>query len=269
MRLKQRGAVLQRRNSPTFETDSGRWPHCAATGTLSGTVGIPPARVSKEMTMNERNLKQLAVGSMTAAALLMAGCADMSPRQQGTAQGAGIGAVAGAVIGSMTGGKAGTGAVLGGAVGAVAGNIWSKRQEDRRIALEQATRGTGVEVSRTADDQLKLNIPNDVSFDLNSAAIRPSMRNVLDPFASQLRDDANSRVSIVGHTDSSGSDAVNNPLSIERAQSVRDYLVSRGVPAAHVQTAGRGEREPVADNGTEAGRARNRRVEIYLREPAG
>ena len=219
--------------------------------------------------MKVHSMKRLAVGSIAAAALLMAGCADMSPRQQGTAQGAGIGALAGAVLSSATGGRAGTGAVIGGAVGAVAGNVWSKRQEDRRVALEQATRGTGVEVSRTSDNQLKLNIPNDVSFDLNSAAIRPSMRSVLDPFASQLRDDSNARVSVIGHTDSSGSDALNNSLSIDRAQSVRDYLVSRGVAASHVQIAGRGEREPVADNATADGRARNRRVEIYLRESAG
>ncbi len=218
--------------------------------------------------MQEQHLKRLVVGSAAAAAVLLAGCADMSARQQGTAQGAGIGALAGAVLSSATGGKAGTGAVLGGAVGAVAGNIWSKRQEDRRIALEQATRGTGVEVSRTTDNQLKLNIPNDVSFDLNSAAIRPSMRSVLDPFANQLHDDPSARVSIVGHTDSSGSDAINDPLSVERARSVRDYLVTRGVAAAHVQIAGRGDREPIADNSTEQGRARNRRVEIYLREPA-
>ena len=236
---------------------------------MHAVAGIPPAIVSEGMTMQEQNLRRLIVGSVAAATMLVAGCADMGPRQQGTAQGAGIGALAGAVLSSATGGNAGTGAVIGGAVGAVAGNIWSKRQEDRRVALEQVTRGTGVEVSRTADNQLKLNIPNDVSFDLNSAAIRPSMRRVLDPFAGQLRDDTNARVSIVGHTDSSGSDAVNDPLSVERARSVRDYLVARGVPAGHVQTAGRGEREPIADNGTEQGRAQNRRVEIYLREPAG
>ena len=218
--------------------------------------------------MQEQNLKRLLVGGVAAAAMLMAGCADMSARQQGTAQGAGIGALAGAVLGSVTGGKAGTGAVIGGAVGAVAGNIWSKRQEDRRVALEQATRGTGVEVSRTTDNQLKLNIPNDISFDLNSAAIRPAMRSVLDPFANQLRGDTATRISIVGHTDSSGSDAINDPLSVERARSVRDYLVTRGVAADHVQTAGRGDREPIAENTTEQGRARNRRVEIYLREPA-
>ncbi|HZE90789.1 MAG TPA: OmpA family protein, partial [Rhizobacter sp.] len=141
------------------------------------------------------------------------------------------------------------------------------RQEDRKKAMEQATQGTGVEVSRTADNQLKLNVPNDVSFDVNSAAIKPELRSVLDPFAASLRDDPNVRLSIIGHTDNTGSDAVNNPLSVERAQSVRDYLSARGVPASRIDTAGRGEREPIADNNTASGRARNRRVEMYLREP--
>jgi outer membrane protein OmpA-like peptidoglycan-associated protein len=217
--------------------------------------------------MNIRSNLRGATIAVAAAALLMAGCADMSARQQGTAQGAGIGAVAGAVLSAATGGKAGTGAVIGGALGAVAGNVWSKRQEDRRVALEQASRGTGVEVSRTADNQLKLNIPSDVSFDVNSATIRPSMRGVLDPIAIALKDDPNARVTIVGHTDATGPDSVNDPLSYERARSVHDYLATRGVASSHMQTAGRGEREPVADNTTESGRAQNRRVEIYLREP--
>jgi outer membrane protein OmpA-like peptidoglycan-associated protein len=218
--------------------------------------------------MKDTRVSKAAMAVVALAALLVAGCENMSERQQGTAKGAGVGAVAGAVLGSATGGKAGTGAVIGGALGAVIGNVWSKRQEDRRVAMEQATRGTGVEVSRTADDQLKLNIPNDVSFDVNSATIRPEMRRVLDPFAEQLRGDPKARVNIVGHTDSTGSPAVNDPLSVARANSVRDYLESRGVPASHVQTFGRGEREPVADNATDTGRARNRRVEIFLREPA-
>ena len=218
--------------------------------------------------MNHQAKLRRATGLLAAAALLLGGCAEMSPRQKGTAQGAGVGAVAGAVLSAATGGNAGTGAVIGGALGAAAGNVWSKRQEDRRVALEQATRGTGVEVSRTADNQLKLNIPNDVSFDVNSASIRPSMRQVLDPFATALRDDPNARVTIVGHTDDTGPSSVNNPLSLERAQSVHNYLATRGVPPSHMQIAGRGEREPVADNATESGRARNRRVEIFLREPA-
>ncbi|MDE2613268.1 MAG: OmpA family protein [Burkholderiales bacterium] len=200
--------------------------------------------------------------------VLLAGCANMSEREQGTAKGAGIGALGGAVIGAVTGNSAGTGAVIGGAVGAVAGNLWSKRMEDRRKALEASTQGTGVEVSRTADNQLKVNVPSDVSFDSGSAAIKPPLRSVLDPFAESLRNDPNARLDIIGHTDNTGSDAVNNPLSLARARSVRDYLVERGVAASRIEVSGRGEREPVADNSTEAGRARNRRVEIYLREPA-
>ena len=215
-----------------------------------------------------RSLIQTTAFSLTAIALVLSGCESMSPRQKGTAVGAGVGAVAGAAVGSATGGKAGTGAAIGGVLGAVAGNLWSKRQEDRRIAMEQATQGTGVDVSRTADNQLKVNIPSDVSFDTGSATIKPQMRAVLDPFAASLKDDPKAQLTIVGHTDSTGSEAVNNPLSVQRAQSVRDYLSSRGVAATRVLTEGRGEREPVSDNTTDAGRAKNRRVEILLREPA-
>lgn len=218
--------------------------------------------------MNKHLSLRFAACAVAAAAFVTTGCADMSERQRGTAVGGGVGAGVGAIVGSATGGSAGTGAVIGGVLGAVAGNLWSKRMEDRRYAMEQATRGTNVEVTRTADNQLKLNIPNDISFDTGSAAIKPALRTVLDPFANSLRDDPTARLMIVGHTDNTGSDAINNPLSVERANSVRDYLTSRGVAGARVETAGRGEREPVADNTTEAGRAKNRRVEIFLREPA-
>ncbi len=218
------------------------------------------------------SIHRVAVGVPAAAALVLvvalSGCAGMSAREQGTATGAGVGAVAGAVIGGATGHHAGKGAAIGGVLGAIAGNLWSKRMEDRKQEMERATKGTGVEVSRTADNQLKLHIPNDISFDFNSYAIKPELRAVLDPFASTLRSDPQTLLLIVGHTDSTGSDAVNNPLSVERADSVRDYLVARGVTLKQVETAGRGEREPVADNATDAGRARNRRVEILLREPA-
>jgi outer membrane protein OmpA-like peptidoglycan-associated protein len=227
----------------------------------------PPDTFQKDTNMKTRLDLRLGACAI-AAALLASGCADMSERQKGTAVGAGVGAGVGAVIGSATGGNAGTSAAIGGVLGAVAGNLWSKRMEDRRRAMEQATQGTNVEVTRTADNQLKLNIPNDISFDTGSAAIKPQLRTVLDPFANSLRDDPSAHLMIVGHTDNTGSDAVNNPLSVERAHSVRDYLVTRGVAASRVETAGRGEREPVADNSSEAGRAKNRRVEIFLREPA-
>ncbi len=218
--------------------------------------------------MHTRRALPSTTAFVLAGALALAGCDTMGPREKGTAVGAGTGAAAGAVIGAITGGRAGTGAVVGGAIGAIAGNLWSKRMEDRRVAMEQATRGTNVEVTRTADNQLKLNVPSDISFDTNSYLIRPELRSVLDPFATSLAGDPTSIVSIVGHTDSTGSAAINDPLSVDRARSVRDYLVAHGVPATRIETSGQGEREPIASNATEAGRARNRRVEIYLREPA-
>jgi outer membrane protein OmpA-like peptidoglycan-associated protein len=202
--------------------------------------------------------------ALVSVTLVATGCSSMSERERGTAQGAGAGAVAGAVIGSITGGSAGRGAVIGGAVGAVAGNLWSKRREEKRAALERASEGTGVQVARTDDNRLKLNVPSDVSFDTGRADIKPQMRPVLDEVSRNL--DPNVRLTIVGHTDSTGSDAINDPLSRERAMAVRDYLSSRGVAASRVTVAGRGSREPVANNDTDSGRAANRRVEIFLSE---
>lgn len=207
--------------------------------------------------------------AVAVAAALVSGCADMSQRQRDTGTGAAIGAAAGAVLSSATGGSAGTGAVLGGAVGAVAGNIWSLRQEQRRRAMEQATQGTGVKVTRTADNQLELNVPSDISFDVGSAALEPRLRGVLDSFARTLQDDPAVHIRVIGHTDSTGTEALNDRLSLERAQSVRDYLVDRGVAASRIEIAGRGSREPVASNDTAEGRAKNRRVEILVGEAAG
>ena len=216
--------------------------------------------------MNRTTFRRSATLFTLATVVALAGCESMSEREKGTAQGAGIGAVAGAVIGAATGGKAGTGAVVGGAVGAIAGNLWSKNMEDKRKAMEAATAGTGIDVARTEDNQLRVNVPSDFSFDVGRADIKPVMRPVLDQFAQGL--DPNMRVRIVGHTDSTGGDAINDPLSVQRATSVRNYLADRGVSASRTEVLGRGSREPVADNATEAGRAMNRRVEIFLSEPA-
>jgi outer membrane protein OmpA-like peptidoglycan-associated protein len=212
------------------------------------------------------NPSRLAILALAGSALLLGACANMSERQKGTASGAAIGAVGGAILSSATGGKAGTGAAVGGVVGAVAGNLWSKRMEDKRQAMEAATRGTGIDVARTTDNQLKVNIPADFSFDVGRAAIKPVMVPVLDKLSQGL--DADMQVHVIGHTDDTGSDAVNNPLSLDRAEAVRDYLSRHGVPANRIQVEGRGEREPVATNTTPQGRAMNRRVEIYLREPS-
>ena len=138
--------------------------------------------------------------------------------------------------------------------------------EDKKAAMERATAGTGVAVTQTPDNQLKLNIPSDISFDTGRADIKANLRPILDQFAIGLGTQPNTEVRIIGHTDNTGSDATNDPLSMQRAASARDYLTARGVDPQRVMINGRGEREPVADNSTEAGRARNRRVEIYLAE---
>ncbi|WP_422017953.1 OmpA family protein [Roseateles sp.] len=216
--------------------------------------------------MNTSSSTKARVGvlALAAASLLIAGCANMSERERGTAQGAGAGAVAGAVLGGITGGNAGRGAVIGGALGAVAGNLWSKRMEDKREAMAAATQGTAIAVDRTADNQLKVNVPSDISFDTGRSDIKPEMRSVLDALSRNV--DANTQVTIVGHTDSTGSDAINDPLSRARAAAVRDYLSARGVDPSRVNVQGRGSREPVSSNDTDAGRAANRRVEIFLAE---
>jgi outer membrane protein OmpA-like peptidoglycan-associated protein len=220
--------------------------------------------------MNNPSLKRrpTLAASALVAALVATGCAEtpqLSQRQKGTATGAAAGAVGGAVLSKATGGNAATGAVIGGALGAVAGNLWSKRMEDKRAEMQRATQGTGIDVLKTQDNQLKVNVPADFSFDVGSAAIKPQMRPVLDQFAQGL--DPRMRVTVIGHTDNTGGPEINNRLSLERAASVRDYLRNRGLDTSKMIINGRGENEPVVANDTATGRAQNRRVEIYLSEP--
>lgn len=212
------------------------------------------------------------LAAATALSLALGGCADMSATDRGTATGAGVGAALGGILGASTGhgggGRAAGGAVLGAAAGAVVGNIWSKRMEAQKQQMEQATRGTGVQVSQTGDNRLKLEIPSDISFDTNRSDIKPDFRPILDRFASTLNENPSTTVTIIGHTDSTGSDAVNQPLSVDRAAHTRDYLAARGVSPTRVVVEGRGAREPIATNDDNTGRARNRRVEIFVAEPA-
>ena len=219
--------------------------------------------MTTQMTASSLRFVPRAGIAVTALALLLGGCANMSETQKGTAVGAGVGAGVGALVGK------GKGAAIGAGVGALGGYIWSNHMANKKAEMERATAGTGVSVTQTADNQLKLDIPSDISFDTGRAEIRPSMRPILDQFASGLRDQPNTEIRIIGHTDSTGSDAINNPLSEQRAASARDYLASRGVDYRRIVTAGRGSREPIADNSSEAGRAKNRRVEVYLAERQG
>ncbi|OIQ93288.1 putative lipoprotein YiaD precursor [mine drainage metagenome] len=208
----------------------------------------------------------------TAATLALAGCADMNQSQRSTAQGAGIGAAAGAVLGALTaGGNTGSsamqGAALGAAVGAAGGYLWNQHLEKQKQQMQAASAGTGVQVSQTADNRLKINVPADAGFAVGSAALSPRLQPVLAQLADGLRSNPSETVQIVGYTDSTGGDAINVPLSRSRARSVRDDLVARGVAAQRVTTAGMGAADPVASNATAAGRALNRRVEIFVAYP--
>jgi outer membrane protein OmpA-like peptidoglycan-associated protein len=195
---------------------------------------------------------------------------DMTQTQKDTAKGAAIGAGAGAVVGAVAGGSKGAaiGAVVGGTAGGIAGNVWSKKMQAQKTEMEQATAGTGVAVTQTADNRLKLDIPSDISFDVNRADIKPNFSAVLDAFANGLINNPSATVTIIGHTDSSGTDAINNPLSLNRAASVRDYLVKKGVASGRFTIEGRGSREPLVANDTPENKAKNRRVEIFVAEPA-
>ena len=203
-------------------------------------------------------------------AFTLGGCANMTETQKGTAKGAGIGAVGGAVVGAVAGGKKGAviGAAVGGVAGGIAGNVWSKRMEAQKKQMEEATAGTGVAVTKTPDNRLKLDIPSDISFDVGRSDIKPNFRTVLDTFANGLVKNPSSTVSIIGHTDSSGSDTINNPLSLNRASAARDYIAARGVASNRFTIDGRGSREPIAANDTSVNKAKNRRVEIFVAEPA-
>ena len=201
-----------------------------------------------------------------AGVFLSAGCATYEPN---TTRDAAIGAAAGAAIGAMAHSSNRThGALAGAAIGALGGYVWSNHMDKQKRDMEQATKGTGVQVTQTPDNQLKLEIPSDISFDVGRADIKPNLAPILDRFAQTLNENKAAKVRIIGHTDSTGSDAINDPLSVNRASSTRNYLASRGVDANRIAIDGRGSREPVADNATEAGRAKNRRVEIFVGEAA-
>jgi len=147
-------------------------------------------------------------------------------------------------------------------------NSWTARLDALKAELESSTKGTGVVISQTADNQLHVVIPNELSFDTGRANVKRNLAQVLDKVAEGLKSATTASLRVVGHTDSTGSEEGNERLSVSRADSVRNHLVGRGVSTTAITTDGRGSREPVADNGTVAGRAQNRRVELFVAEKA-
>jgi len=187
---------------------------------------------------------------------------DPNRTQRGALIGAGIGAVAGLLSGgdaverrqrAMVG--AGVGALAGGAVGA-----YQDRQE---AALRRELAGSGVDVVRQGDN-ITLNMPGNITFAFDSANLQPQFRPVLDNVAQTLNEYNQTVIEVAGHTDSVGTEAYNQQLSVQRANSVAGYLSSRGVSQQRMIVTGAGETRPIASNDTEAGRAQNRRVEITI-----
>jgi outer membrane protein OmpA-like peptidoglycan-associated protein len=202
-----------------------------------------------------------------AATVSLAGCAAMedfaqNPEKEKTRQGAGIGAAGGAVVGLLVGGGW-EGALIGAGVGALAGGAVGNYQDKQEAKLRKQMAGTGVDVVRKGDN-ITLDMPGNVTFAFDSAALNPQFNAVLDKVAQTLTEFDQTVIQIAGHTDSTGTHAYNMKLSEQRAGSVKSYLAGRGVPSQRMQTVGAGPDHPIADNSTEAGRAENRRVEITI-----
>lgn len=175
-------------------------------------------------------------------------------------------ALAGAAIGAMFGRLAGDdsgdvvrGALVGAGVGALIGNQLDKQADELRQQM-----GSNVDIINTGEE-LIVTMPQDILFAFNSDAVRPDLQRDLRVLANSLFNYPDSVVDVVGHTDNIGSDSYNNALSLRRAQSVANVLVSEGVPSRRLSVQGAGRFQPVASNASESGRAQNRRVEIIIR----
>lgn len=178
-----------------------------------------------------------------------------------TAWGTGIGAAAGAGIGALIGGKKGAliGAEIGGATGAATGGY----MDIQASKLRQKLTGTGVQVARDGDN-IRLIMPNSITFNTNESVIKTSANSVLDSVALVAKEYDKTRLQVIGYTDSTGNDKINQPLSERRAAAVANYLALRGVQGSRINSYGAGAANPIASNATAEGKAQNRRVEITL-----
>lgn len=213
--------------------------------------------------------------------LSLAGCIQPNDPNKHTKQKAGIGAAVGAAGGAVIGyqndhsGGALRGALVGGAVGGAAGagvGYYMDKQQaefEQQLASERAA--NQIEIERLQNENLKITMNSEVSFDFNSSRLQPAFEQSLDKVAGILNRYEQTRIKIVGHTDNAGSEVYNQQLSEKRSSAVGFALENRGVRTSRILTSGRGESEPRATNNTEAGRQLNRRVEMLIipKENAG
>jgi len=192
----------------------------------------------------------------------MMGCNNLG---KGTAIGAAGGAVLGAIVGKMAGNTA-VGAAVGTAVGAGTGALIGAHMDKVKKQAE-AVQNAQVESVTDANglQAVKLTFDSGILFATNKADLNANSKSALNQCATLLKNNTDCDIAIFGHTDNTGTDAVNNPLSVKRANSVYNYLLSQGVSASQIRTVeGQGSTNPVADNSTAAGRQQNRRVELYM-----
>lgn len=211
---------------------------------------------------------RIVLSSLAAASLLgtSACVTDPNTGEQKVSRTA-IGGVGGAVLGGLLGGAIGgkTGRIVGAVAGGAAGGYVGYRMDQQIRELKEETEGSGVDVTEVDNGQaILVNLPDGVTFDVGSATLKPAFRDTLNNVADSLIKYPNSIIDVYGHTDSTGSDAFNQNLSERRAQTVANYLISRGVSQARIRWQGFGETMPIASNDTAEGRARNRRVEIKI-----
>ncbi|MGB3392134.1 MAG: OmpA family protein [Stenotrophomonas sp.] len=187
-------------------------------------------------------------------------------QQNRTGKGALIGAAIGTAAGLLSGNSATERrqhAMIGAGIGALGGAAVGNYQDRQERALRERTANTGIDVQRQGDN-ITLNLPDGITFDFNKTTLKPQFYSALNGVASTLAEYNQTMIEVVGHTDSIGSDAVNNRISKERADAVAAYLSAQGVQHARIETLGAGKAYPIADNATDAGRAQNRRVEIRV-----
>jgi len=196
------------------------------------------------------------------AGIVMSACNNTA---KGTGIGAGAGAVLGAVVGKLAGNTA-VGAAVGTAVGATTGAIIGKHM-DKVKAQAEAVKNAQVEQITDANglQGVKVTFDSGILFATNSSTLSAASKNSLNEFAKVLKNNSDCDIAIFGHTDNTGTDAINNPLSVKRAQAVETYLKGQGVSSAQIKSVdGQGSTNPVADNSTAEGRKQNRRVEVYM-----
>ena len=196
------------------------------------------------------------------AGIVMTGCNNLG---KGTAIGAAGGAVLGAIVGKIAGNTA-VGAAVGTAVGAGTGALIGKHM-DKVKAQAEAVKNAQVEQITDANglQAVKVTFDSGILFATNSSTLNAASKSSLSQFANVLKTNSDCDIAIFGHTDNTGNDAINNPLSMKRAQAVADYLKTQGVNTVQIKSVeGQGSTNPVADNSTAAGRQQNRRVEVYM-----